>query len=667
MKKLKSVKTRLILIMTGLVTIPALLLTIASLVISSNQGTDNAYEVNTAQAELVQEQIELIYAKNLASLKQFAASHLTVAYLEGNYTDADIEEKLLNQMLAIDADMADGNNTALSGADGEQRIRTTGKLVNVAEREYFTAPMSGAEYYISDLVVSKSTGTAIFTMSVPVIGTDGKPIGIVQRNYDCGALHDMLADDVTQDRQEIVVVDRTGTVVAHSAREINIEEPEMQDGNPFYTESRGDVLRGDYVSEFMGDTWIISWDKFEDSGWVVASCRVKEVALAGVYRTILIQIVLGIIFIGVGIFVGVLFANSITKPLKAVGASLSGLANGSFKKVVGYDARADEFGQIATHTNDVVDKLQGIVGEISQGAGDVHSSSESLATMSERISSNTESVSRAVQEIAQGATQQAEEIQHATQNIEKIEEAVANVQASTMELTDIAGRMQEVSAESASSLVELKESSETMDHAINGISEKISATSDAVGRINGMVEAISSIASQTNLLSLNASIEAARAGEAGRGFAVVAEEIGKLALDSNESAEMIRSEMDALLGESQAAVTMAENVQKTNVKQREVIETTFSSVNKMIEDIDITTKGVQKIALNAEACVEAKDVVVEAMSSLSAISEENAASSQETGASMAELSETVSGLSENAQSLRQVSEFLAADMEFFDQ
>ncbi|MCR4786319.1 MAG: methyl-accepting chemotaxis protein [Lachnospiraceae bacterium] len=666
MKQTSSIKTKLILIMACLVIVPVLALSIVSMVISFNQGTSHADEINVAQASLVSEQLEEIYGSNLEALKAFAASPTTIAYLEGEITGEEAEADLLRQMLLIDESMGDGNSTALSGADGEQRVRTKGNLVNVAERDYFKLPMAGASEYVSDMIVSKSTGTAISTFSVPVYNIDKtKVIGIVQRNYDVGVLHDLLASNITQDRQEIVIVDRTGTVVAHSARPVDTENPETQEANPFYTDSRGDKTSGDYVSDFMGDTWIISWNKLATSEWVVASCRVKEVALASVYHTVILQAVIGILFIIIGIVLALLFSKDITSPLTAVSASISSLTDGTFKRIEGFENRKDEFGTIIHDTNDVVDKLRTIVGDISQGAGNVNFASDELAQMSARISSNTENVSRAVQEIATGATQQAEEIQNATVNIEKIEEAVANVQESTRDLAEITERMQVASSDSAGSLTELKKSSEAMNNAINDISERISATSDAVGRINGMVEAISSIASQTNLLSLNASIEAARAGEAGRGFAVVAEEIGKLALDSNESADKIRSEMDALLSESQAAVNMAGNVQKNNERQQEVIESTFSSVNKMILDIEETSSGVNKIAENAEACVVAKDVVVEVMSSLSAISEENAASSQETGASMEELSATVSSLSESANSLRDVSTTLSDETGFF--
>ena len=268
MKLTSSIKTKLILILAALVVIPVAALTIISTIISFRQGTDNANEVNIAQAQLVTDQLDTIYSSNLEALKAFAASPETIAYLEGSMTGEAVEEDLMRQMLQIDADQNDGNATALSGADGEQRLRTIGKTVNVADREYFQVPASGADQYISDMIVSKSTGSAIITFSVPVFNIDRTQfLGIVQRNYDVSVLHDLLASDVTQDRQEIVIVDRTGTVVAHSLREVDTENPETQEGNPFYTDSRGDKTSGQYVSDFMGDTWIISWNNTSARFW----------------------------------------------------------------------------------------------------------------------------------------------------------------------------------------------------------------------------------------------------------------------------------------------------------------------------------------------------------------------------------------------------------------
>ncbi|MBR1470307.1 MAG: methyl-accepting chemotaxis protein [Lachnospiraceae bacterium] len=512
----QSIRGKLILIMALMVAVPVVVLTLVSMANTITQGKNDADEVNAAQAAIVKESLQTIFGENIEALKVFAASTQVVEYLEGKVSGEAVEAQILQQMLQIDESMADGNSTALSGADGMQRVRTIGKLVDVSERDYFKEPMAGAPFYISDLIVSKSTGTAISTFSVPVYNSEHtQVIGIVQRNYDVTDLHDLIASEVTQDRQEIVIVDRSGTVVAHSLRMVDTENPEKQDQNPFYTDSRGSQTEGHYVAPFMGDTWLISWEKVEDSEWIVASCRVQEVALATVYKTVGLQIGLGIVFLVIAAVLAFMYAGSLTKPLNDVNASLAALADGRFQTIKGYEGRKDELGEIIENNNAVLDRLQSIVGDIVKAADSVNASADELASMSGQIADNAEGVSNAVQEIATGATQQADEIQSATGSMSRIEDAVGSVQNSTRELEDITVRMQKASSESADSLTQLQKSSEAMNSAIDGISGKISATSDAVGRINDMVEAITNIASQTNLLALNASIEAARAGRKG--------------------------------------------------------------------------------------------------------------------------------------------------------
>ncbi len=665
MKGLNSIKGKLVFIMALLVLVPVLVLTIVGMVVSLDQGKSAADEVNVVQARLVREELERIYTANIESLRSFASSQNVISYLENGAPDEVAEAEILRQLQVIDQNMNDGNTTALSDATGEQRVRTVGKLVNVAERDYFKVPMSGQPYYVSDLIISKSTGTAITTISVPVIGSDGKPIGIVQRNYDCGVLHDMLAGEVMQDRQEIVVVDRTGTVVAHSAREVNVEDPEMQAENPFYTDSRGDKTEGDYIADFMGDTWIISWDKLPTSEWIVASCRIQEIALGSAYRTVAMQIILGVLFIIAGIIVAYVYAKSITKPLTAVGGSLSAMTDGAFEKVEGYDSRGDELGSIIKDTNGVMDKLDTIVGKIVSGAQNVDGASDELAQMSERISDNSRNVSSAIGEIARGATEQADSVQQATENIGILSSAIQNVSDNAERLAEMMIEMDESSQKSAEALGQLSDNMNGVAAAVEDISQTMHETNDAVNRVNEKVDGITNIAGQTNLLALNASIEAARAGETGRGFAVVAEEIGKLATESAQTADEIRAEMQNLLNISANASKKSEMVVTQGQSTNELLSNTVTVVDKLIEDVKLTIDGVNNISALTQECNASKEHIVDAMNSLSAISEENAASTQETDASMEMMMSTVTDLSNSAAALKDVSKTLLNEMEFF--
>ena len=355
----------------------------------------------------------------------------------------------------------------------------------------------------------------------------------------------------------------------------------------------------------------------------------------------------------------------IRESVRASGHAMDKLSQGEFVRVDKYLDYEDGLGRLIKSTNAVVDKLEEIVTGIRDSAQTLLDSSNSVANTAEQITGVTNGIANAVNEIAEGSTQQANEIQNSTENAGKIGDAIGDVTQSTNQLDSTANIMQDHSITTADQLKALSKSSDDMAESIAVISDKIGATSAAVERISNKVAAINQIATQTNLLSLNASIEAARAGEAGRGFVVVAEEIGKLAEDSGRSAEEIRHEMNTLLAESQAAVAQSQLVMEATKEQKTVLDSTITSVNGLLGNITTTVTGVKDIMKNAQICEEAKNVVVDAMSGLSAISEENAASTEETSASMQELNLTAVTLSQSAESLRTVAQQLEDEMAFF--
>lgn len=309
----------------------------------------------------------------------------------------------------------------------------------------------------------------------------------------------------------------------------------------------------------------------------------------------------------------------------------------------------DEIGDIARSVENLRCELIKIISGIKEQSDSLVGASEQLSESSKRATDTVAQVERAVQEIADGASSQAEETQKATENVVNMGNLVGETSDKVEALKEGAFVIRSFSDEATGILTELLEINNKAITAIDVIYDQISTTNLSAMKIREATNLITAIADETNLLSLNASIEAARAGEQGRGFAVVASQIQKLAEQSNDSAKKIAGIISTLIEDSTKSVETMTEVKEIIGKQNENVLKTEKAFESVREGIDQSIEDVNIIADRTKALDDLRGDVVDVVQSLTAIAEENAAGTQETFASATEFGnmiENIEGVSE---------------------
>ena len=281
----------------------------------------------------------------------------------------------------------------------------------------------------------------------------------------------------------------------------------------------------------------------------------------------------------------------------------------------------------------------------------LNQSSEKFSEKFAHISSSIRDTNQAIEDLAQGATNQANETETVNNKIVELGGVIEIEEDGVHKLEEAVSAMAEYSVGASKSIKELDQITRTTIETIDVVSEQTNKNNDSAADINRTIEIIKGLAAQTNLLSLNASIEAARAGEAGRGFAVVAEEIRNLSEESASSAQEIEAIVKELVGNVEVSVNKMQEVTNNVQKQQNCLNETreaFENLNKEVSQVeDVTNQiGKQTKILNS-----LKKIVTDSINSLASVVEQNAASTEETSASMVLLSQTIDECTEDTQGL----------------
>ena len=372
------------------------------------------------------------------------------------------------------------------------------------------------------------------------------------------------------------------------------------------------------------------------------------------------SLIIMVVVLAAAIAVGRLIAKPILKVTNSI-FKLSKLELTVDEETKRITKRKDETGYMARAVESLADGLNGVITEIRTQSDNLYGTSEELASDANDTVNSVRQVEIAVSEVAEGASSQAQETADATSNVISMGGMIEKANSDVERLSESSKAI----GEAVDEATEILAINEKAVKSIDMIYERTNTTNKSVEDIKAAINIITSIAEETNLLSLNASIEAARAGEQGRGFAVVASQIQKLAEQSNESAKQIEDITEKLIEDSQQAVSGMQDVREIMNKQSTNVKNTNSAFDKVKDNIEVSIEGVKEITNLTGKLDSTRTAVTDTVQNLSAIAEENAASSQECSASVTEVCNIMERVTNDAVRLKEISKVIDDQLKEF--
>lgn len=442
------------------------------------------------------------------------------------------------------------------------------------------------------------------------------------------------------------VIDKDGKRVTGTAISDSVYDKVMQDGKYFSdnTDIEGTEYYGYYetLKNADGSSQAIIFTGMPSSD-------VKAIYKKRLVNTTVFMIIIALMACALLAMVITFIVKAITKVI----GHLDEVADGEldFKISEKLLQRSDEIGNIARSVHTLIGGLASIVVNIHHSTGELAEFKDDFQQKFETINNSISNVNVAVDEIANGATSQADETQKVNSQINDMGDAITKTSQNVDSLTQSTEQMKEHNEQLDTTIQELMAISDRNKESLAAVYNQTNETNQSVMHIGNAVDMITDIAGQTNLLSLNASIEAARAGEYGKGFAVVADQIRQLADQSANTAKEIGEIVAELIENSNTSVETMGVVRQEMTGQYEKLNTTKDIFEQLNEEVNNVVTAIESISTEVESLDKLKGEVLGSAESLAAIAQENAASTEETSASMMELGEIVNDCNTKTQQL----------------
>ncbi len=506
--------------------------------------------------------------------------------------------------------------------DGEGND-TLGDFNDYSDTPFYEAIINeGQERYIGNPKESESTENVVVNIAHSVVNDSGKVVGIVVGALKLDRL-DKIADQIkVGDTGYAAVVDGTGLTITHPDESLvmtfNMLEAD-QNGFEGLAELGAEMVDGktDHgrFDDPNGNEKMVYFQKIPGTpNWSFSVIMNYEEVREQNVKLLLFTMIMLIIILGISLVVIYMISRSISKPIKLMADKIKAVGDGDL--TVEFMVKTeDEIGQIFSSLIEMVSNFREAITSIDNSTDSVEASAGELSTMAEQDSANAEELLSQSEEVDSNVQNTSASIEEVSSGIQEVAASAQDVSKNSQELSNQVSETQNAVENGQKELKDQAKKMEAVGRQNQEATDIVKEVAEKSNNVQEIVNTISSIAEQTNLLALNAAIEAARAGEAGKGFAVVADEIRKLAEESQESSANIArilNEIDEKANSANTAVEKSTSLYKEVVQGRENIATQF---NTIMETVEAITERVESLTGSAEEQSASADEMASAMDS----------------------------------------------------